>query len=142
MQKLLTKLDVLNTKTGVEYYKLTFGKQFFMMMPWDYEKAGLMELYNKLPTLEEGVEYDIKWREAKFKGVKKTLLTQLQTVEPEFEWFGEEMGNEPENDSSDTPSEFVESSPQGFNTQGNTMYQVEAETPPSLFDDEFEDIPF
>lgn len=137
MNKTLTKIETLTTVTKVTYHKLHFGNQYFMLTPWHYEPANMMHMLDKVESLEEGKEYDIKWRKGKVKGQSVTILTQCEEVVVEFEWEGEEEGGE--------------SHTEGFNEQldtfvskVNNMAQKAPETPPCPFDFDFDEdsIPF
>lgn len=102
MKKTLTQKETLKSGSNVTYFKLHFGKQYFMVMPWHYTPAKLDDVFKACSEATEGVEYDIKWRDAKISGRAVTLLTQITPVEEEFVWVSDEIGGE---DASNRPSE-------------------------------------
>lgn len=143
MKKQLTKKETLTSGSGVQYFKLTFGNQWFNIMPWQYEPAKLMNVFKLCADSVEGETYDIKWRSAKIGGRPSTLITQINLVEEEFVWDGEEMGGDDSSNSSPQPHSNE------FGGQPNQPYQEPSKTPqnaPEPFDpfgdDEWEDLPF
>lgn len=102
MKKQLTKKETLKSGSNVTYFKLHFGNQWFMVVPWHYEPAKLMDVFDKCAGAVEGETYDIKWRGAKIGGRTATLITSIEPVVEEFVWDGEEMGAD---DSSNTSQE-------------------------------------
>lgn len=97
MIKQLTKFEKLYTKTNVEYYKLYFGNQWFLVTPWHYSVAKLNDNFNLIASMSAdcvGSEYDITWRTASINGSSVTFLTKIEKKEVEFTWISEEQGNE------------------------------------------------
>lgn len=123
MIKELTKKEILKSNSNVEYYKLHFGNQWFMVVPWHYKPAKLMDVFEVCSKTEEGMSYDIKWRTAKIQGRPATLITSITLAEEEFVWDGAEEGHvDSSNSSSDTPS----SSSNGSSMQSPTYEPYEA----------------
>lgn len=95
MIKELTNIEVAKSTNNQTYVKLWFNNQYFLVTPWHYKSAGLHKILESSLSCVVGEQYDIKWRDAKFKGRKITLLTKLEMVETkEFEWIGEEQSKE------------------------------------------------
>lgn len=94
MKKELTNIEILKTTSNIEYYKVHFGSQWFMVTPWHYHKASLMKLFDVIKLSKVGDEYDIKWRVATINNKSVTLLTHYAKCEVEFRWESEEQGGE------------------------------------------------
>lgn len=139
MIKELTKKETIKSNSNVEYYKLHFGNQWFMVVPWHYKPAKLMDVFEVCSKTEEGMSYDIKWRTAKIKGRPATLITSITLAEDEFEWDGEEEGGvDSSNSSSDKPS-----SPSNGNSMQSPTYESNYPTESDLGGfDELGDVPF
>lgn len=138
MKKQLTKKETLVSGSSVKYYKLHFGNQWFMVVPWHYEPAKLMEVFNKCAEAVEGETYDIKWRGAKVGGRTATLLTSLEPVVEEFVWDGDEMGgDDTPNNASQTHSDVLGGSP-----KQSPMVEDKSSVNPFDLDDFEGEIPF
>jgi len=126
MNKELTNIEVSQSATGCKYYKVWFGSQYFLMTPWHYKAANLTKLLNKIPSLTVGNVYDIKWRDARYKTKRITLLTQINEVEQEeFEWLSEEIDNKPSLEAVETPkTNFVKQVEQRHYQQSNDPHNV------------------
>ena len=92
MIKEITKVEALTTKTDVTYYKVYFGNQWFMVTPWHYSKAKLMDVFDLVKLCKVGEQYDIKWRVANVGNNKVTFLTSFIKSVEEFSWDGDEQG--------------------------------------------------
>ena len=138
MKKTLTKKETLVSGTGVQYFKLHFGNQWFNVVPWQYEPAKLMNIFKLCADSVEGETYDIKWRGAKIGGRSTTLLTQINLAVEEFVWDGEEQGGE------DTSNHQQEAHSNEFSGSPKPSYQEQPKTSqnPSQEYDPFEEFDF
>lgn len=136
MKKELTKKETHTSGSGVVYYKLHFGKQWFMVAPWHYEPAKLTDVLEACKEAVEGSTYDIKWRDAKVGGRKVTLLTSFTLEEEEFVWDGEEFGGDNTPEASSTATDSVLSS------TPNQPHQVQQQQPLNVVTDNFDPFAF
>lgn len=144
MKKILDKKEVMKSGSGVEYMKLHFGKQWFMVAPWHYEPAKLTTVLEACKEAVEGSTYDIKWRDAKVGGRKVTLLTSFTLEEEEFVWDGDEFGGDNTPESAYTAADKVLEGSPNQPHQEVKQHPLESHTgnfDPFSFDDE-DDFPF